>query len=173
MNGKDSNVEQLEKRIAAAEQEARQWERRYKDATVSRALKDAAITQGAFNADQVITLLRGMTTLVEITDKATDKPTGQFEAVVEFPETDPKTGRPTTVRKTPEEAVKRMKELPEAYGNLFASSASQKSAVPKKSTTGSARKQQGLIDVRTLTPAQYRELRNTNPERLGLRPAYR
>lgn len=83
--------------------------------------------------------------------------------MVDFPETSPKTGKPVTVEKTPEEAVKRMKELPGTYGNLFVSGA------PEKSTT----KQQDPIDVRTLTSAQYREIRNTNPERLGLRPAYR
>lgn len=163
MNDKNSNVEQLEKRIAAAEEKARQWERRYKEATISHALKDAAAAQGAFNAEQVVALLRGMTKLVEITDKATGKPTDQFKVVVDFPETSPKTGKPVTVEKTPEEAVKRMKELPGTYGNLFVSGA------PEKSTT----KQQDPIDVRTLTSAQYREIRNTNPERLGLRPAYR
>jgi hypothetical protein len=163
MNDKNPNVEQLEKRIAAAEEKARQWERRYKEATISHALKDAATAQGAFNADQVVKLLRGMTKLVETTDKKTGKPTDQFKVVVDLPETSPKTGKPVTVQKTPEEAVRRMKELPGTYGNLFVSGA------PKKSTT----KQQDPIDVRTLTSAQYREIRNTNPERLGLRPAYR
>lgn len=74
MNNENSNVEQLDKRIAAAEEKARQWERRYKEATISHALKDAAAAQGAFNAEQVVALLRGMTKLVEITDKATGKP---------------------------------------------------------------------------------------------------
>lgn len=163
MNDRNSNLEQFEERIAASEQKAQQWERRYKEATISHALEDAARGQGAFNADQVVTLLRGMTKLVETTDKATGKPTGRFEAVVDFPETDPKTGKPVAVQKTPEEAIRRMNELPGTYGNLFASSA------PKKSVT----KQQDPIDVRKLTPAQYREIRKTNPERLGLRPAYR
>ena len=45
--------------------------------------------------------------------------------------------------------------------------------MPTKPTTRTTTKHQGLVDVRTLTPAQYREIRNTNPERLGLRPAYR
>jgi len=165
MNDKDSKVEQLEKRIAAAEEKTRQWERRYKEATISHTLKDAAAAQGAFNAEQVVALLRGMTKLVEITDKATGKPTDQFKVVVDFPETSRKTGKPVTVEKTPEEAVKRMRELPGTYGNLFVSGA------PKKSTA--KQQQQDPIDVRTLTPAQYREIRNTNPERLGLRPAYR
>jgi hypothetical protein len=173
MNERTPNVEQLEKRIAAAQHEAKQWERRYKDSTISRALKDAAISQGAFNADQVVALLRDMTSLVEITDKATGQHSGQFKTVVDFPETDPKTGKAITMRRTPEEAVRRMKELPEAYGNLFTSSTAPQSATPTKPTTRTATKRQGLVDVRTLTPAQYREIRNTNPERLGLRPAYR
>jgi len=108
MNDRNSNLEQFEERIAASEQKAQQWERRYKEATISHALEDAARGQGAFNADQVVTLLRGMTKLVETTDKATGKPTGRFEAVVDFPETDPKTGKPVAVQKTPEEAVRRM-----------------------------------------------------------------
>ena len=96
----------------------------------------------------------------EATSKPTGKPTGEFKTVIDFPETDPKTGKPVAVRKTPEEAVKRMKELPE-YGNLFVSGTPQKSAMPKK---------QDQVDVRNLTPAEYREIRKTNPELLGLRP---
>jgi len=176
MNERTPNVEQFEKRIAAAKQEAQQWERRYKDATISRDLKDAATSQGAFNADQVVALLREMTTLVEITDKATGQPSGQFKTVVDFSETDSKTGKTITMRKTPEEAIRRMKELPEAYGNLFTSNPAPQPTTPTtrtKPSTRPATKHEDLVDVRTLTPAQYREIRNTNPERLGLRPAYR
>jgi len=111
--------------------------------------------------------------LVEITDKATGEPTGQFKTVVDFPETDPKTGKAVTMRKTPEEAIRRMKELPKAYGNLFTSNTVPRPAAPTKPTTRIATTHQGPVDIRTLTPAQYREIRNTNPERLGLRPAYR
>ena len=85
-----------------------------------------------------------MTKMIEITDEAT--------------------GKPVAVRKTPEEAIRRMKELPGTYGNLFVSGTPQKSATPKK---------QDQVDVRNLTTAQYREIRKTNPELLGLRPRRR
>jgi hypothetical protein len=41
--------------------------------------------------------------------------------MVDFPDVDEKTGKEISTLRTPAEAVKRMKELPKVYGNLFKS----------------------------------------------------
>ena len=62
-----------------------------------------------------------------------------------------------------------MKELPELYGNLFKSGVV--SGIGGNSATGGlAPGANGQVDVRKLSPTQYREIREKNPELLGLRP---
>lgn len=141
---------------------ATHWEIKYKDSTVARALQDAAVTGDAYNPSQLVTILKPMTKLTE------DK--GEFKAMVEFPDTDAATGEPVMTLRSPEEAVKRMKELPEVYGNLFKSNVV--SGIGSHSATGGLTSgKDGKIDWKKLAqdPAKYRELRAKNPELLGLK----
>jgi len=154
-------------KLTALEETSRGWESRYRDSTVQRSLQDAAIKNDAFSASQIVTLLKPMTKMIEEMDPITKRSNG-FKVVVEMPGIDPKTGESTLYVHTPEEAVKRMKELPE-YGNQFKSGVV--SGIGAGSATGGlAPGQSGRIDVAKLTPQQYRELRAKNPELLGLRP---
>jgi hypothetical protein len=154
-------------KLSAMEETARKWELLHRDSTVQRSLQDAAIKHDAFSASQVVTLLKPMTKMIEEMDPVTKRSNG-FKVVVEMPGTDPKTGEFTLYVHTPDEAVKRMKELPE-YGNQFKSGVV--SGIGAGSATGGlAPGQNGKVDVAKLTPQQYREIRATNPERLGLRP---
>jgi hypothetical protein len=143
------------------------WENMYRESTVERALQDAAVKGDAFNAEQIVVLLRPMTKLLEVVDEKTGKTTGKYKPMVEMSDVDPKTGEPVQMVRTPEEAVKRMKELPETYGNLFKSGVV--SGIGAGVATGGA-PGGGRIDVRKLTSQQYREIRAKNPELLGLRP---
>jgi chromosome segregation ATPase len=143
------------------------WESLYRDSTVERALQDAAVKGDAFNAEQIVVLLRPMTKLLEVVDERTGKTTGKYKPMVEMSDVDPKTGEPVQMVRTPEEAVKRMKELPDTFGNLFKSGVV--SGIGAGTATGGA-PGGGRVDVRKLTPQQYRELREKNPELLGLRP---
>ena len=78
--------------------------------------------------------------------------------VVDFPDTDPTTGEAIVTLHTPESAVKRMKELPAIYGNLFKTGVV--SGIGFESATGGlASGQSGKLDVRKLTPQQYAEIR--------------
>ncbi len=143
------------------------WESLYRDSTVERSLQDAAVKNDAFNSDQIVVILRPQTKLLEVVDEQSGKPTGKYRPMVEMNDVDSKTGDPVTMVRTPEEAVKRMKELPETYGNLF------KSGVVSGIGAGQATSDAlggGRVDVRKLSPQQYRELREKNPEALGLRP---
>ena len=89
--------------------------------------------------------------------------------MVDFPDTDPNTGEPTVTSHSPESAVKRMKDLPEIYGNLFKSGVV--SGIGSSAATGGlASGGGGKVDLRKLTQQQYMEIREKNPELLGLRP---
>jgi hypothetical protein len=130
-------------------------------------LQDAAIEGEAFNANQIIGLLRPMTELRELKDEA-GKITGE-KPMVDFPDVDEKTGKPINTLRTPGEAVKRMKELAETYGNLFR--ANVVSGVGQGAATGGVTPgSTGYIDVESLSPEQYRKIRSEQPELLGLRP---
>jgi hypothetical protein len=144
------------------------WENRYRESMVERALQDAAVTGESWQPEQVVTMLRGMTRISEELDEKTKKGTGKFKVVVDFPDTDPNTGEPSVTLHTPESAVKRMKELPARYGNLFKSGVV--SGIGASSATGGiAPGSSGKLDVRKLTPQQYQDIRAKNPELLGLR----
>jgi len=168
---------QLEKRqmeeahatkMAEADQKAQVWESLYRDSTIARSLQDAAVKHEAFNTSQIVTQLKPWTRLIEIMDEKTGKGTGKYQVVVEMPDVDPTTGQPVPFTGTPEDAVKRMKEMPEQWGNLFKSGVV--SGIGSSSATGGLIPGQGgKIDVRKLTPQQYREIRSKNPELLGLR----
>jgi hypothetical protein len=85
-------------------------------------LLDAGIRGDAFNADQVVTILRPSTRLIEELDPETNQPTGRFVPKVRLAGKD-KDGKSVVLDLTPTDAVKQMKEMPEIYGNLFKSGA--------------------------------------------------
>jgi len=132
-------------------------------------LMDAAVGGDAFNTNTVMSVLRPMTRLTEITDEKTGKGTGKFKVMVDFPDTDPNTGEPTVTLHTPESAVKRMKDLPQVYGNLFKSGVV--SGIGSSAATGGlASGAGGKVDPRKLSQEQYLKIRQENPALLGLRP---
>lgn len=158
-------------RVVELEKKAQLWEVMFRDSTVERALQDAAVKNDAFNAEQIVVQLRTHTKLLEVVDEKTGKPIGKYRPMVEMNEVDPKTGEPVVMVRTPEEAVKRMKEMPEVWGNLFKSGVV--SGIGSGTATGGQLPGGGRVDVRKLTSQQYRELREKNPEALGLRPKRR
>jgi hypothetical protein len=148
------------------------WESMYRDSTVQRSLQDAAVKHDAFSPSQIVTLLKPLTKLVEVLDPVTKRPTGHYEVQIEMMDVNPKTNELEKMVRSPEDAVKRMKELPDQYGNLFKSGVV--SGIGSGSATGGLTPGSGgKIDVRKLTPAQYREVRAKNPELLGLAPKRR
>ena len=95
------------------------WKSRYHDSQIIRAIQDAAIRQEAFSPAQLVPLLKPDARLVEDTD-ADGQPIGTFSPRVKFRDVDSE-GKPVVLDLSIEEAVKRMKELPDQYGNLFKS----------------------------------------------------
>lgn len=142
-------LSQLAKRAEAAEQ-------RYVDSTIARSLQDAAVGGDAFSPNQIVTILRPMTKMVE------DKP------MIDFPDISAETGEAIVKQMTPEEAIKRMKQLPETYGNLFKSGVV--GGIGAASATGGLTPgSNGKVDVSKLSMDQYLELRKKNPGAVGLR----
>ncbi len=145
-------------------QKAVRWEGAYKDQVVQTSLQDAAISGEAFNPNQIIGLLQPITELRPEVDKD-GKETGRLVPMIDFPDIDEKTGESIKTLRSPKDAVKRMKELPQLYGNLFKSNVV--SGVGAGTAAGGV--SNGKIDVTKLTPEQYRKIRAENPELLGLK----
>jgi len=143
-----------EDQLKTAETRANHWEGLYKQETVVRSLQDAATGADAFNPNQIVGLLKPMTELKDIE--------GKLAPMIDFPDIDEKTGAEITTLRTPAEAVKRMKELPKVYGNLF------KSNVVSGVGAGQANTGTGdNLDYANMSPEDYRKNRAAIRNRVG------
>jgi len=159
--------ERFKSELEGTKESAIRWENLYKKSVIDRSLQDAAVSADAFNPGQITGLLRPMTKMVEKTDE-NGEPIDEFSPMIDFPDIDEKTGEQVITLRTPAEAVQRMKELPELFGNLFR--ANVVSGIGSGSATGGVQSGEGgRIDPTKLSPEQYRKLRRENPEALGLR----
>lgn len=98
-------------------EEKESWRSRYTDSTIERTIMDVAIKAGAYAPEQIVALLQGTTKLVEDVDQEGNL-LGTFTPRVKFRDIDAE-GKSVTLDLTITEAVNRMKDLPERYGNLF------------------------------------------------------
>jgi hypothetical protein len=92
------------------------WKGRFTEATITRAITDAAVSNDAYVPGQIVAIVRPATQLAEELD-GEGKPTGKLVPIVELHDKD-KDGKPVTLKLSPKDAVKRMKEMDE-YLNLF------------------------------------------------------
>jgi hypothetical protein len=158
--------EQMTKRVKDAEADKKAWESKFKDSLIDSELSGAAHQAAAFSTDQFVRQLKALSRAVEVTDEKTGKGTGRFKVVIDFPDRDD-SGAAVTRELSPREATRRMKELPDQWGNFFR--ANVVSGVGSGSGGGTPTGS-GKIDPRKLTMPQYLELREKHPELLGLRP---
>lgn len=163
--------EQFAAQLKEAHEKASFFETLYRDSTVERALTDAAMKHEAFQPFQIVTQLRPLTKLVPEVDPKTGKPTGKYKPMVEMQAANQTTGEMETKAYTPEDAVKKMKDDPDTWGNMFRSGV--RSGIGSSSATGGLTSGNGQIDLRKITPQQYLEIRQKNPELLRARPAGR
>jgi hypothetical protein len=153
--------EQHKKDVDALANERETWKNRYTDSSILRTISDAAMKEDAFSSNQITAILKPLTQLKEETD-GEGNPTGKFVPRVAYPDTD-KEGKQVTLDLTVPEAVKRMKDTPEVYGNLFKSTAAGGAgAMPSGSSPGS-------VDVTKMSADQYMKHRAS----LGLGPKNR
>lgn len=108
---KKAEIEWSGKLKASEEREQRTFSI-YASEKISRELTDAAVGGDAFRPNQVVAMLQPQTTLVDELD-ASSKPTGRKEVKVKVLE------KGTILHLSPPDAVKRMREDKDNFGNLF------------------------------------------------------
>ncbi len=140
------------RQLDTAAQERDDWRNRYTHATITRTITDEAAAAEAYSPSQIVALLQGQTRLVEVLDADGNVVPGQHEVKIKMSDTD-KEGKPTTLDLTVKEALKRMKERADDFGNLFKSGVAGGLGDSKSRTAGRE------VDPSKLTPAQYREHR--------------
>ena len=158
--------ERYGKEVKDWEAKATKLEQKYKQTVIDRALQDAAVVNDAFNISQIVALLRPMTVMVEKTDDQ-GQSTGEASPWVDLTDIDIE-GNPIITRKTPEAAVKRMKELTSLFGNLFKSNVV--SGIGAGTATGGNASGSGVADVKKMSAEEYMRRRKENPTSLGLKP---
>jgi len=129
------------------------WQNRFVSATITRSIMDEAVRAEAFNPTQIVTILKGNTRLVEVLDSEGNPVPDEFVAKVRFNDTD-KEGKPVTLDLTIQEALKRMKDRADEYGNLFKSGVA--GGIGASGNRGAGGR---TIDPKTATPEQWRKMR--------------
>lgn len=134
------------------------WQNRFTASTINATITKAAADNKAIATEQVAAMLLPSAKLAEKLDEA-GKPTGRYEARVDFDDTD-KDDKPITLNLTIPEAVKRMTEL-DKYGNLF-----EGGKIGGTGGTGGKGKTKDLdiVKIAKTDPAKYRKLRKDQPE---------
>lgn len=134
------------------------WRSNYTNERVSRSLQDAAIEAKATVPEQIVSLLGPQTQLSEVLGED-GKPTGAYEPLIKFVDVG-EDGKPTTLSLSPSDAMKRMKELPDRFGNLFINPGSGGFGADN-GAGGKGGKKQTIDAIRD--PAAYMKWRKENP----------
>lgn len=147
---KDKLTSQHQKEKDALTSERDTWRQRYTNETIDRSIIDAASAAGAISHEQIVALVKPITAL-----KETEEGSGIYAPRVKMVDTD-KSGKPVTLDLTVSEAVKRMKDTPEKYGNLFKDTAAGGLGI---SVSGKSKSQ---ADIKNMTPEEYKKWRKEN-----------
>jgi hypothetical protein len=147
-----------ETQLNTIKQDNERWKNMYSSSTIERSLQDAAIEGEALHPGQIVDLLRGRTELNEVLENG--RPTGRFAPVIKFNDTTEE-GKNVVLELAPGDAIKRMKELPDKYGNLFKGTAT--------SGIGGSRGADGSAPSPKLNdlmkdPVKYAKWRKENPD---------
>lgn len=110
---------QYEDNLKALEGEATSWKSRYTKETIARSILDEAVRNEAYAPEQLVELLGTRSKLVPVIGED-GKPTNDFVTKISFDDVD-KDQKPVTLELTVSETLKRMKEIPNRFGNLFKS----------------------------------------------------
>lgn len=129
------------------------WKTQYQKSTIVRTITDEAVVAEAYNPRQVVALLENRTRLVEALDAEGQPVAGEFVVRVKMDDKDAQ-GKATTLDLTVAEALKRMKDRADEYGNLFKSGVSG-------GLGGSSGKSQKDVDPSKMDPEAYRKWRNS------------
>lgn len=135
------------------------WRNLFQLSSIQRAISDAAIANEAFSPEQISAILLPHTRLHEETDDQ-GTPSGKFTPKVKL--TEMKDGKETILDLTVDDAVKRMKDTPEKYGNLFKSNAQGGLGLGENIRAGRP------TDVKNMSPDEYQKRRKKMGAGAGL-----
>lgn len=156
-------LKSLDEKLKAREAEAAAWKARFEQNKRRVDLTQAAVSNGAFNPNQVVTLLEGNTRLIDAIDPETGKPTGEFETRVRIQVKDD-AGKVVPLDLTPADAVAKIKEQADLYGNLFIAPGTGGLG---GSNLGRGGHKRGLAELST---AEFMEQRRAERAKSGRRP---
>lgn len=140
-----------EDQVSVLNESTEQWKKRFFDAQTNQAITDAAVTEKAYQTQQIQAILHPMTQVTEELNDDGDG-LGTYSPRVQFPDVDTKTGKPVTVTMTVADAVKRMKEL-QQFANLF-----QGTGVGGLGDNNQIPADKGSVaDIAKLDPATYQQ----------------
>lgn len=97
---------------------AEAYQRRWREQMIATDIITNAERQDAFSARQVFDLLARTADVKPRLDEQGNE-TGEYQTVITIRDIDPKTKTEKLVTLPADQAIKRMKEIPEQYGNLF------------------------------------------------------
>ncbi len=144
--------------VTGLKAEGEAWKGLYTKERVTTALTTAAIEAKATVPGQIVALLESTTYLAEKLGED-GKPTGEFVPMVKFQDTNEE-GKPVTLDLAPAAALKRMQELPDAFGNLFINPGTGGMGGDSGSSGG---KGGGVTIEQLKDPAFYAKWRKENP----------
>lgn len=152
------NQKDFEMQLTTAKQQGEQWKGLYTSSTIERALQDAAVAGKSLQHDQIVDMYRSRTEMVEVLENG--RPTGRYTPIVKFNDINEE-GKPVVLELSPADLIKRMKELPEKFGNLFEGTAT--------GGTGGTRGADGSAPSVKLAdlmkdPVKYAKWRKENPD---------
>lgn len=98
------------------------WKGEYETYRMRSEILAAASSSNAYNADQLVELLLPKTKLIELKENVGGQEVTKYQSIVKFSDKD-KDGKPVVLDLSIGDAIKRMRELPETFGNLFKSDA--------------------------------------------------
>jgi hypothetical protein len=157
---------QLEAQTKSLSDEANLWRTQYATARISQEIHDAAATNKVLPLamEQLDMLLGSQAQLRSIKDAEGKDIPGQYEAVVNFRDSDENGNLVPTILPITK-AVARMRELPQRFGNLF--EADQKGGVGGGTMMGKSPLAGAAPNFKGMTMDQYLKWREANPEKVG------
>jgi flagellar biosynthesis GTPase FlhF len=150
-----------DEKLNAEAAKAKNWESRYQDLKIGYEIATSATTHEVLPNSVVMVeaLLRPRTRLVQDQDEE-GHPVDHWTAKVKFDDVD-KDGKPVQLDLKLDDAIKRMKELPDRFGNLFAG----QKVGGVGGNTGTLGKKH---PVGKMTTKEYMEARKKDPASVGL-----
>jgi hypothetical protein len=129
----------------------------YETTTIERDIFDEAARHDVYRESQIVELLRPKSRITEVVDSDGKPIKGRYITKIRLEDVD-KEGKPTTLDLTVAEALKRMKERPNDFGNLFKSGVSGGLGDGKNRSSG---KELDPSELAKTDPKRYREWRKS------------